>query len=300
MDRYGRTLSPSIRRPSSVALALLLIPFTITALSVPFAMAPCGSSPARNCVSPSPFPSSSVSLCISVSPVIGCRLSSLSGAMNAPSLRSLTTLASYNGNHPEEYNESNPTEPLPLPYKEGSHNSVHITVPEPNLEIDRDPNHPHDYYHHHPSPSVFRRRLEATVLACRRRSKSSLWIKVPMSRAAVIEAVADVEGLEFHHAEGRFAYLCVWLRDDVDCKIPEYGTHQVVGVVYLLLTSMLFLLPVLCCVMLCCVMLCYAVSSVTVTLCLSHLPPSLPPSLSHKLFSFSFSCNNKHHTAHRE
>ena len=103
---------------------------------------------------------------------------------------------------------------LILPYKENTHNSVKIIINEDD-EIS-------DQY-----KTSFRSRLEATIEACRHLQKSALWITVSMRHASVIENMVDIKGLEFHHATGRNANLCLWLKDDVENKIPEYATHQV-------------------------------------------------------------------------
>jgi len=117
---------------------------------------------------------------------------------------------------------------LLLPYQETSHNSVTIIIPEKNKNKSS-----HNIYRSfdceddYTSLESFRRRLDATILTCRRMEKSSLWIQVPMSKASIIETMTDIAGLEFHHAEGKVAHLRLWLKDNVECKIPEFATHQV-------------------------------------------------------------------------
>jgi ADP-ribose pyrophosphatase YjhB (NUDIX family) len=98
-----------------------------------------------------------------------------------------------------------------LPVEEGSHNSARIRI----ANIDE-------------ASTVgegFRRRLEATVTACRELGKSSLWIEVPISRASVMEVMARV-GLRFHHALDETAVLNLWLQNG-QSKIPEFATHNV-------------------------------------------------------------------------
>jgi 8-oxo-dGTP pyrophosphatase MutT (NUDIX family) len=56
--------------------------------------------------------------------------------------------------------------------------------------------------------------------------KSSLWVEVPMSRASLVEDMAEF-GLRFHHAEGETAVLNVWLKGEVSSKIPLFATHNV-------------------------------------------------------------------------
>ena len=95
-----------------------------------------------------------------------------------------------------------------LPYEQGSHNSARIVL---TSNFDR---------------SNFKERLEKTVESCRVHNKTSLWVQVPMSCAGLIEEMVDC-GLQFHHAEGNTASLNLWLKDDTECKIPDYATHHV-------------------------------------------------------------------------
>merc|ERR1740139_1140038 len=102
-----------------------------------------------------------------------------------------------------------------LPFRDGSHNSAKIAIPpcsSGSVSI---------------NPENFRKRLAATLATCRDcLKKSSLWVEVPICQSK-FTAEAACEGLEYHHAEGNTASLCIWLKDDLDCKIPSYGTHQV-------------------------------------------------------------------------
>lgn len=101
-----------------------------------------------------------------------------------------------------------------LNFEDHSHGSVKILIDQDDIMSD-------DY------KKDFRIRLEATIEACRNLHKPALWIAVPMIHASLIESMAQIEGLEFHHASGKIANLCIWLKDDVENKIPEYATHQV-------------------------------------------------------------------------
>mmetsp|Transcript_31821 Transcript_31821/g.48805 ORF Transcript_31821/g.48805 Transcript_31821/m.48805 type:complete len:368 (+) Transcript_31821:125-1228(+) len=106
-----------------------------------------------------------------------------------------------------------------LPFEDGSHNAAKIVIP-PVVELEESSV---------PDPflrSTFAQRMEATIATCRELHKSSIWIEVPMSRAGLIEDLANFN-LKFHHAEGDTANLCLWLKDDSDNKIPNYATHQV-------------------------------------------------------------------------
>ena len=104
---------------------------------------------------------------------------------------------------------------LLLPYEDGSHGAAKIIISNESPEYET------------LSIDSFKRRLEATIIACKELKKSSLWVEVPISHARYIEACSDIEGLDFHHASGNIASLSMWLKEDVDCKIPEYATHQI-------------------------------------------------------------------------
>jgi len=103
-----------------------------------------------------------------------------------------------------------------LPLEEGSHRSLKINVPS---EVSQD-----DCFDTEDIGDT----MEATIAACRAMGKSSLWVYVPMSRASFIEK-ADLResGFSFHHAKDDTAVLNLWLRDDVDSKIPLFATHNV-------------------------------------------------------------------------
>jgi hypothetical protein len=102
-----------------------------------------------------------------------------------------------------------------LPFEKSSHNSAKVLVPVVD-DVDS------GFF----DKSTFRDRLEATVTACRELGRSSLWVEVPMSRAGLIEDMAEF-GLRFHHVRDEIAVLNVWLKDDMDTKIPEFATHNV-------------------------------------------------------------------------
>lgn len=106
---------------------------------------------------------------------------------------------------------------LLLPYEDGSHGAAKIILPG-----DADSSEYETL-----SIASFKHRLESTITACKELDKKSLWLEVPISKARYIEACSDIEGLEFHHASGNTAYLSMWLRDDIECKIPEFATHQI-------------------------------------------------------------------------
>lgn len=96
--------------------------------------------------------------------------------------------------------------------QKGSHNSVEIVIPSTITDDDPFAN--------------FASRLGSTITACREMGKASLWIRVPMQRASLIEAMVDY-GLEIHHAVGHEAVLNLWLRSDATSKIPDFATHNI-------------------------------------------------------------------------
>ena len=103
------------------------------------------------------------------------------------------------------------TDDLLLAYEDGSHRSAKIIISENESS----------------SIDSFKHRLESTIMGCKELNKSSLWVSVPMSKARYIEAMSDIDGLDFHHASGKTAHVAMWLKEDIECKIPEFATHQV-------------------------------------------------------------------------
>ncbi|KAL3944089.1 MAG: hypothetical protein SGBAC_001820 [Bacillariaceae sp.] len=99
-----------------------------------------------------------------------------------------------------------------LPFEKSSHNSATIIIPDDEDKI----------YH----KSTFKQKLEETVSALRVMEKSSVWVKVPMSRGSLLEDMVDL-GFEFHNAQGNVAKLNLWLPTDRESKVPEFATHNV-------------------------------------------------------------------------
>jgi ADP-ribose pyrophosphatase YjhB (NUDIX family) len=122
-----------------------------------------------------------------------------------------------------------PTKQMPsrftLPYREGSHNSIEISIPREKKAEDTDVF----------AAATFLEKLTSTINECRERKKASIWVEVPMTRASLIEQMIST-GLKFHHAHGELAKLVIWLPEDTACKIPEYATHHV-GVGALVINS---------------------------------------------------------------
>lgn len=106
---------------------------------------------------------------------------------------------------------------LLLPYEDGSHGSAKIII---DMESDL-------YNPESLSIDDFQQRLEATIIACKELNKSALWLEVHMSQARYIQACTDIPGLELHHTEGAMIKLSLWLKDNVENKIPDFATHQV-------------------------------------------------------------------------
>ena len=55
---------------------------------------------------------------------------------------------------------------------------------------------------------------------------SCVWLTVPISLSRFI-ATASTQGFHYHHAEGSTAVLSLWMLEGVECKVPQFGTHQV-------------------------------------------------------------------------
>jgi ADP-ribose pyrophosphatase YjhB (NUDIX family) len=114
---------------------------------------------------------------------------------------------------------------LVLPYEDGSHGSAKIVISdESNLFYSSDDS---SSSQNTLSVNDFREHLLVTIDVLKQLHKTSLWIEVSMKHARYIEACSDIEGLSIHHASGDKVHLSLWLKDDVENKIPEYATHQV-------------------------------------------------------------------------
>lgn len=72
--------------------------------------------------------------------------------------------------------------------------------------------------------SDFSTRLWLTIESLKFNGKSCVYLKVPMLYAHYI-SVAGMFGFKFHHAEGDYATLLLWLKDS-ECKVPPFSTHH--------------------------------------------------------------------------
>jgi len=104
-----------------------------------------------------------------------------------------------------------------FPFEKNHHNSVKITVPEVEDNINK--NDPYNL-------ATFHFKVEATIATARELHKSAIWISIPITRARLMEEAAK-SGFEFHHAEGNIATLSKWLSEGEEGRIPTYATHQV-------------------------------------------------------------------------
>jgi len=120
-----------------------------------------------------------------------------------------------------------------LPYQDHTHNSAKIIIPDPHDDTKDDETNDDTTssstlnYYKDLTPSQFETRLKATIKTLLHLQKSSLWISVPMSQSRYIESMTSIPALQFHHAQGNTAHLSLWLKENVENKIPEYATHQV-------------------------------------------------------------------------
>jgi len=122
---------------------------------------------------------------------------------------------------PPSAQDKDEDEGLLIPYRDGSHGSVKVIMDDDESGLYSTDS------KNALSIEDFQNRLLYTIETCKKLNKKSLWIQVPMSKARYIEACTDIPGLEFHHAEGGTAHLALWLKKDIENKIPEYATHQV-------------------------------------------------------------------------
>ncbi|EDV24490.1 Nucleoside diphosphate-linked moiety X motif 6 [Trichoplax sp. H2] len=75
-------------------------------------------------------------------------------------------------------------------------------------------------------PANFDSAIAEAVKECRNLGKRTVWLKVPIQSCNLI-AVAAKHGFQFHHAKGDTAMMNCWLPDDIECKVPLFGTHKV-------------------------------------------------------------------------
>lgn len=148
---------------------------------------------------------------------------------SSPVFRSLHMSLAPHKLHEDEVQMEDFGDRLLLPYEDAPHSAAKIIIPENessngnwDLYNDDDGNRKRKL-----SLESFQKRLEATILTCKQLHKKSLWLEIPMSKARYIEACSNIPNLQFHHASGTTAHLCLWLMDDVECMIPEFATHQI-------------------------------------------------------------------------
>jgi ADP-ribose pyrophosphatase len=116
---------------------------------------------------------------------------------------------------------------LVLPYEDGSHGSAKIIISNDCHLYSSDSSSSSSSQNNILSVSDFRDRLQVTIHVLKQLHKTALWIEVPMDHARYIEACTGIEGLCIHHASGDKVHLSLWLKEDVENKIPEYATHQI-------------------------------------------------------------------------
>ncbi|GBF88517.1 nudix hydrolase [Raphidocelis subcapitata] len=78
-------------------------------------------------------------------------------------------------------------------------------------------------------PAVFADALERSVQAWRAAGKKGLWLKVPLSKAALVGPAADEArgGFAFHHAETDYVMMTRWLPQGAPSTLPPNASHQV-------------------------------------------------------------------------
>mmetsp|Transcript_11486 Transcript_11486/g.14765 ORF Transcript_11486/g.14765 Transcript_11486/m.14765 type:complete len:286 (+) Transcript_11486:106-963(+) len=101
-----------------------------------------------------------------------------------------------------------------LPISPSSHNSVTIDIGCPTFD------------HHNLHSSQFSSLLTKSVNNFKEEGKSACWLKLPLKYAHYIPVASDI-GFKYHHAEGNQATMSLWLKTDIESRIPRYATHQV-------------------------------------------------------------------------
>ena len=143
---------------------------------------------------------------------VGCNINSsrqrrkgvTTALLSNPSSADMSTSSAVVDNEQEKWD-------VVLPYEELPHRSVKIVIDDSD-KFDK---------------ASFSDRLTATIETCRQLRKSSIWVEVPITKAAFIENLAS-EKFKLHHADddGLIANLYLWLSEG-ECKIPTFATHQV-------------------------------------------------------------------------
>ncbi|CAM9691442.1 unnamed protein product, partial [Hapterophycus canaliculatus] len=71
----------------------------------------------------------------------------------------------------------------------------------------------------------FALKLFATVNQLRKDSKAAVWLKVPTDFCHFI-SIASHYGFKLHHTQPKFIMMYLWLPEDIEDKVPAYGTHH--------------------------------------------------------------------------
>ena len=103
-----------------------------------------------------------------------------------------------------------------FPYEDWTHNSAKVTIPAIGSETEEG-----DVF----QTDEFQDRLDSTIIALKEMGKSSIWVDVHISRARLIEEMAEL-GLTFHHAQDEKAVLNMWLKSS-ESLVPEFATHHI-------------------------------------------------------------------------
>lgn len=119
-----------------------------------------------------------------------------------------------------------------LSLEEGSHGAVEITLSPENKHVTTSTNLSSSSSEKEDEDEelrLFEKKLENTLDLCENiLRKKSVWIRVHMSKAYFIPLLEKYD-FEFHHAQGKYANLLLWLPKDIECKVPIYATHHVVS-----------------------------------------------------------------------
>jgi ADP-ribose pyrophosphatase YjhB (NUDIX family) len=100
---------------------------------------------------------------------------------------------------------------IPLSYSELKYKSVEIVLNDSLLQTN--------------DSTEFATRLFSTVQSLKEKQKNAIYLKVSSSMGHLIPLAAHV-GFKFHHAEGDFATMLLWLGSGEN-KVPPFATHHV-------------------------------------------------------------------------
>jgi len=76
------------------------------------------------------------------------------------------------------------------------------------------------------TPNVLSSMLSNSLIDWKSQKISGVWLKLPKDKLYLLESALSQQ-FELHHCSPNYIMLTIWLRTDVESKIPYYSTHYV-------------------------------------------------------------------------